>query len=72
MDRTEILPLTKAVLIPIRLASTIHAGHISVSRNTRTWGRSLDRALLTEKIVSMGAYRTGMSSPNVFLASSMP
>ncbi len=55
MDLTDIRPLIKAVLMPIRCASKSQAGHISVSTKTMTSGRTVKSALRIEPTKSMGA-----------------
>ena len=55
IDLTDIRPLIKAVLIPMRCASKSHAGQSSVSRKTMTSGRTVNSALRTEPQKSMGA-----------------
>ena len=60
MDRLEIRPLIKAVLMPILWASTSQAGHISVSRQTRISGRIKANALSTAAGRSNGAKMQGV------------
>ena len=72
MDRTEIRPLTMAVLMPIRWAWTSQLGQISVSSSTRAWGRDVPRALVTGAAASMGAYTQTASAPNRRWAAARP
>ena len=70
--RTEILPFTRAVLMPILCASTSQFGHISVSRHTRISGFITVRAFRTEAIKSTGAYIQVATDRSLFLAYACP